>query len=97
MRKILAFLFIYMSLLAIAQEQNPFAAGDDQSMMSNATKENPREYPIQQYDNPNAAPALANDPGNPGDPVPIDDYLPLLVIIAAGLIIYRTYGRKSLS
>ena len=63
-------------------------------MMSNATKENPREYPIQQYDNPNAAPALANDPGNPGDPVPIDDYIPLLLITAVGIIVHAGWRKR---
>ena len=47
------------------------------------------------------APAGEN-PGNPtgdGDPepVPIDDYIPVLVIVAAGIIMYTTYHRKSLS
>ena len=42
-------------------------------------------------------PEVAYGPGGPGEPVPIDDYIPLLVIIAAGLIIYKTYHRKSLS
>lgn len=42
-------------------------------------------------------PEVAYSPGNPGeDPVPIDDYIPLLLIIAAGLIAYKTYGRKQL-
>ncbi|WP_332030204.1 hypothetical protein [Kaistella sp.] len=48
-------------------------------------------------DVPEKEPEVAYSPGNPGEPVPIDDYLPLLVIIAAGLITYKTYGRKSLS
>ncbi|UFK97114.1 hypothetical protein [Kaistella faecalis] len=43
-------------------------------------------------------PEVAYGPGGPGeDPVPIDDYIPLLVIIAAVLIAYKTYHRKSLS
>ncbi|MCW4450807.1 hypothetical protein OK344_01125 [Kaistella sp. BT6-1-3] len=36
-------------------------------------------------------------PPNPSDPIPIDDYILLLLIIAVGLIAYKTYGRKSLS
>lgn len=41
-------------------------------------------------------PTTNSNPGNPSDPrsVPIDDYLPLLVIAAVGIIIYNTHTRK---
>ena len=29
-----------------------------------------------------------NSPGNPGGPVPIDQYIPFLLVLAAGLVIY---------
>lgn len=36
-------------------------------------------------------------PGNPGpNPVPVDDYLPFLVITAVGLIIYVARNKKEL-
>lgn len=45
-----------------------------------------------------SAPDMAEAAGPPGgDDLPIDDYIPLLLVIAAGLIAYKTYGRKSLS
>ena len=100
MRKILAFLFICMSLVAYSQGQNPFAEGGDQTVLSKSSKGSSGEYPTQQFDNPNAAPAdvqASDDPGNPGDVVPIDDYIPLLLIVAMGLIVYNTYRKKTLS
>lgn len=35
-------------------------------------------------------------PGNPPKPVPIDDYIPVLISIAVGMIIYKTYQKKKL-
>lgn len=100
MRKILSFILICISLVVYSQAPNRFAEGDEQSLMSKSTPENSGEYPTQQYENPNAAPAVvqANDnPGNPGSVVPIDDYIPLLLIAAMGLIVYNTYRKKTLS
>lgn len=34
---------------------------------------------------------------NPGDPVPIDGYIPLLLLTAVGFIIYQTRKEKKLS
>lgn len=36
-------------------------------------------------------------PGNPEEPVPIDDYIPLLVMVAFGMIVYTNYRKKKLS
>ena len=100
MRKILSFILICISLVVYSQAPNRFAEGDEQSLMSKSTPENSEEFPTQQYENPNAAPSdvQANDnPGNPGSVVPIDDYIPLLLIAAMGLIVYNTYRKKTLS
>lgn len=35
------------------------------------------------------------DGGNPGDPVPVDDYVPLLFLAAAGIIIATAYRKKT--
>ena len=35
----------------------------------------------------------ANSPGDPADPTPIDDYLPLLVIAGIGLIAWKVRKR----
>lgn len=32
--------------------------------------------------------------GNPSDPVPIDDYLPVLLMTALGIIIFTTHTKK---
>lgn len=36
------------------------------------------------------------NPGNPGDIVPIDDYIPLLVMTALGIILYTTRKKRKL-
>ena len=36
-------------------------------------------------------------PGNPGDPVPIDNYIPFLLIAALGLIIYQVQTKKQIN
>ncbi len=84
------FLLMFLgSIIVHAQkDENPFAESDKNSWAASDQK---------------AEPEMANgDPGNPdGDddpvPVPIDDYIPVLVIVAAGMIMYTTYHRKSLS
>ena len=91
MRNILAFMFLFSSLLVYPQGHNPFADNDDQTVIKTSPQENPVENPPHQYENPNAAPAeikASDDPGNPGDVVPIDDYLPLLLITAVGIIVH---------
>lgn len=65
-------------------EQNPFAESDAASAIDQSGL------------------AADGNPGNPNgdddpEPVPIDDYIPLLMIVAAGMITYKTYSRKSLS
>lgn len=38
---------------------------------------------------------MAKGPGNPNQPAPIDDYIPLLLLAAVGLIAYTTYRKKA--
>lgn len=38
-----------------------------------------------------------NGNGNPGEPVPIDSYIPILILISIGIIAYSTYKKKSIN
>lgn len=40
--------------------------------------------------------SLDSGGGNPGDPLPINDYVPLLALVAVALIIYKTHPKKNL-
>ena len=109
MRKIIAALFIFLSLFTYSQTSNRFSEEevDEHSSSSNSAPEPKYE----QYNDTQAAPAVddcdgdgipdADDPDecapNPGDPVPIDDYIPLLVMVAMGMIVYNTLRKKTLS
>ena len=67
-----------------AQLPNRFdesAQNDDKEHTETAARE-----PEVAYDNP----------GNVGDPTPIDGYIPLLALTAIGLIIYITQKKKNL-
>lgn len=100
MNQLLAVLFLLISVFGYAQFSNPFAneKGDEPAVASG--RSSAPEPPVHHYTETDALPADDDDPGgppNPDDPVPIDDYLPLLLMVAAGLIIYKAYHRKSLS
>ena len=65
---------------------NRFEEAEQSSFERNVEQEN------------NEIPDIAKGPGNPGeDQLPIDDYIPVLVIIALGAIVYTTYRKKTLS
>lgn len=91
MRKHIGILILLLSVLVGAQgSSNRFSVSQDEDRAPNV------------YEAPDtdiaAEPEVAAAPGPPGDDdLPIDDYIPLLLLIAAGLIAYKTYGRKSLS
>mgnify|MGYP003611136918 CR=1 FL=1 len=83
MKKTIYLILIVISVFGFAQQgANPFAEPEYQNAFSKeqATKENAAtEQQSQPYN---------KDIGNPGDPAPIDDYVPLLVIAAIGIIVY---------
>ena len=83
------FLFIFFigNILFAQQGDNRFS----QSEKSNNSYEETHE----------AKESALGDPGNPpGDddpePVPIDDYLPFLMITAVGIIVFITHKKKNL-
>lgn len=83
MKNFLLIFFFCIGNWAVAQqESNPFSSAEQ----NNAANENEA--------------AALGGPGNPDDeddpvPVPIDDFLPLLVITAVGVIIYETQKKRS--
>ena len=77
MRKIIAFVILFISLVVNAQGANRFSETEDAASI-NAMESSSREM-TQELDDEN--------PPNPG-PVPIDDYLPLLLITAVGIIVH---------
>ena len=92
MKKIRYILFLLISIFSFAQSgPNPFAEKESESAFNkpNATKDNETQV----KDN------TAFDPGggNPGNPVPIDNYIPLLIITAVGIMVYHTSQRKNIS
>ena len=92
MRNIIAVVFLLISVLVCSQSTNVFADGEQNSSNPAST----RVYDTS--DNLVATEAAEDDgPPPPTDPVPIDDYIPLLVIVAMGMIVYNTMRKKTLS
>ncbi|MBF8457223.1 hypothetical protein IV494_08505 [Kaistella sp. G5-32] len=91
MKNILYLFFILIGVFSYAQHgPNPFAEkeSDNAFNRTNATKDNETQ----------ANDGTAFDPGggNPGDPLPIDNYIPLLAVTAVGIILYSTRTKKKL-
>lgn len=84
--KNILFLFIFClgTGLQAQQDTNPFARSENTAEGSDP--------------NGKADPQAADGPGNPdgGDDLPIDDYIPFLVITGVGIIIYTTHKKKKL-
>lgn len=76
-----------------------FTIGFAQELPTNRFEETEQDY-NNEYSEPTVAkePETAGFPGNPGEPVPIDDYIPLLIVAAVGIIVYKSYTKnKALS
>lgn len=50
------------------------------------------------YDEPSQAAEVEKSPGDPGDPplTPIDDYIPLLMAAAVGMVVVFTKRKKTI-
>lgn len=107
MRKIIAFVILFISLVANAQGANPFSESEDAAI--NYSSESSSQARPAGPDNGNGGmrdlddcdgdgiPDYQDDdscnPANPSDPVPIDDYLPLLLITAVGMIVHAGWRK----
>ena len=89
MKKLLfIFLFLTGSWINSQQEDNPFFRSENNAEVANS-KDDIKES------------QATGGPGNPGGdddpaPVPIDNYLPVLLITASGMIVYFARKRKEL-
>lgn len=93
MKKIRYILFLLISFFSFAQSgPNPFADKESESEFNKPTATKDNETQVKD----NAA-SLDSGGGNPGDPVPIDNYIPLLIITAVGIMVYHTSQRKNIS
>ena len=84
MKKLLLILLIFSGYaISAEQENNPFFESEKNNTKTEVKTENSYK--------------AAKGPGNPdNDPdLPIDDYIPFLVITAVAMISYRTYRKRS--
>lgn len=72
-----------------------FCAGFAQELPRNRFEEPDHIYERPDTGTNNAEPEVAYNPGNPGDPVPVDMYIPFLLLTAAGLIVYTARKKNN--
>ena len=108
MRKIIAIIIIFISLVVNAQGANRFSEAED-ATINYSTESSSQAMPAGQ-DNGNGGLKSLDDcdgdgtaddqdddpcnPPNPGDPVPIDAYLPLLLVTAVGIIVHAGWRKR---
>lgn len=87
MKKLIYIILFIISILNFAQKPaNRFEAEESATAV-------PKEE-VTSARNNLEDPGESNNGGNPGDIVPIDDYIPLLIITAVGLIIFSQYYKR---
>ena len=77
-------LFLCISFVNSQQDKNPFATEDNSSV----------ERPVQNTNDQNSVEAEGDGPTDPPNPVPIDNYIPLLILTGLGMIVYQTKKLK---
>ena len=93
MKKTFYIFIFFISILYPAQHANAF--GEPYAEEVNTSTRRDAMFQSGELANESqASPVTAKCCGNPGDPVPIDDYLPLLVITAIGFIVYHQYRKR---
>ena len=81
MKKIIYIIFLIISVLSFAQKgPNPFSEEESLNVDRN-------EKMV-------LTESAFEDPGNAADPMPVDDYIPILIITAVGLIIFSQYYKR---
>ncbi|SFJ09598.1 hypothetical protein SAMN05421638_2136 [Kaistella treverensis] len=100
MRSILVIFSLFLSVWCFAQDSaNPFAGENTNNNSSNrysnpkslgngSDKSNKPELPSTASEKAAAA-VQRGGPVDPPNPVPVDDYIPVLVVIALGIIVYQ--------
>ncbi len=105
MKSSILFFFIFFSVLSPSQVgNNSFSADDFETNSAFGRSSNSsiqQEYvfdgpgnvgdPVEMPGNPGEPIEGGNDPGNPGDPVPIDEHLPVLMVIGILLLIFFSF------
>lgn len=88
MKKNISLILLFLFTIVFSQHSENRFNQESESAFENLTPEN--RVPQ------NQEPVVANGPGGPGEPVSIDDYIPLLVLTALGIIIYKTRKNRNL-
>ncbi len=89
MKKLVFILPLFLFVTAFAQYADSENRFQESEQRQKETTENNNSL-----SNGAAAPMATGDPGNPGDPVPINNYIPFLVITAMGIMAYVAVKRK---
>ena len=88
MKKNISLILLFLFTIVFSQHSENRFDEEAASAFQNSTESN--DNPIDTDEEP------IGGPGNPGGPVPIDDYIPLLVLTALGIIIYKTRKNRNL-
>ena len=88
MKKNISLILLFLFTIVFSQHSENRFNQESESAFENPAPEN--RVPQ------NQGPIVAKNPGAPGEPVFIDDYIPLLVLTALGIIIYKTRKNRNL-
>ena len=95
MRNLLAVLTLFLSVFMFSQEtSNRFS--DEETQANENSTYSPSGRAINYGDTRDDVAANDDGPPNPGDPIPIDGYIPILLIAAGGMIVYYARKKKKL-
>ncbi len=84
-KRILIVLILNCTVVLYAQDENVFAESEKQAQTENTKSESVSDIEPSEE---------RNSPGNPGGPVSIDEYLPLLFLIASGIAVFPLYKKR---